>query len=579
MLDDYAPLIDKWLEEDRKNWHKQRHTARRVFERLAAEHSFEGSYSTVQRYVKRCKEEHRGSGSQYLDQDWPPGQMQVDFGQADFRIVGVRTRMHNLVCAFPFSNVGLAQVFYGETAECVCEGLSAVFEHIGGVPRKIVFDNATGVGRKVCGVISTSKLFSAFAAHYGFSYAFCSPRAGHEKGSVENKVGAMRRSLFVPVPQFDNVRRYNERLLDMSIGHSDKAHYRKGESQLALFEEDCFALSPLPDSRFSAVSYTEHKADKYGNVVLDGRHRYSTDPAYANCRLIVGAGAFDVDIYDREGAHIVTHERGWGDKPTESIEPVSQLALLCRKPGGWHESRVRSALPDDVRRWIELVTIDEVNPSIEEMVTLVAAFQHFLDEGKKVALIMAGLPYGVTSLLSGKSTSFLRRAARYELQALSDYEVEEALVRTMKDGGKTFEPDALEAAVKAIKGFPFMLQLVGYRVWWMAESSSVIDISSVDAAANIARKELEQRIYDAVWFELSEADKSFLQAMTEDSEITRQADLPSRLNKPSGHVSKYKKRMLQQGVIRERSRGLLEFCLPGFKEYFDERIAEERGAA
>ncbi len=82
------------------------------------------------------------------------------------------------------------------------------------------------------------------------------------------------------------------------------------------------------------MSYTEHKADKYGNVVLDGRHRYSTDPAYANRRLIVGAGAFDVDICDREGAHIVTHERGWGDKPTESIEPVSQLALLCRKPGG-----------------------------------------------------------------------------------------------------------------------------------------------------------------------------------------------------------------------------------------------------
>lgn len=261
--------------------------------------------------------------------------------------------MHNLVCAFPFSNVGLAQVFYGETAECVCEGLIAVFEYIRGVPRKIVFDNATGVGRKICGVISTSKLSSAFAAHYGFSYAFCSPRAGHEKGSVENKVGAMRRSLFVPIPQFDNVRRYNRRLLDMSVTHSDKAHYRKGESQLALLEEDCFALSPLPDSRFAAVSYTKHKADKHGNVVVGGRHRHSTDPAYANCRLIVGAGAFDVDIYDSEGTHIVTHERGWGDKPTESVDPVSQLALLCRKPGGWHESRVRSALPDEVRQWID----------------------------------------------------------------------------------------------------------------------------------------------------------------------------------------------------------------------------------
>ncbi len=128
------------------------------------------------------------------------------------------------------------------------------------------------------------------------------------------------------------------------------------------------------------------------------------------------------------------------------------------------------------------------------------------------------------------------------------------------------------------KGSLFMLQLVGYRVWRMAESSSVIDISSVDAAANIARKELEQRIYDAVWFELSEADKSFLQAMTEDSEITRQADLPSRLNKPSGHVSKYKKRMLQQGVIRERSRACLNFA-SRIQRDFDERIAEERGAA
>ncbi len=223
-----------------------------------------------------------------------------------------------------------------------------------------------------------------------------------------------------------------------------------------------------------------------------------------------------------------------------------------------------------------LVTIDEVNPSIEEMATLVAAFQHFLDEDKKVALIMAGLPYGVSSLLSGKSTSFLRRAARYELQALNDYEVEEALVKTMKDGGKTFEPDALKVAVEAIKGFPFMLQLVGYRAWRMAENSSVVDVSSVNTATSVARKELEQRVYEAVWFELSEADKSFLLAMTKDEQTTRQADLSSRLGKPSGHVSKYKKRMLQQGVIQERSKGLLEFCLPGFKEYFIERIAEER---
>lgn len=209
-----------------------------------------------------------------------------------------------------------------------------------------------------------------------------------------------------------------------------------------------------------------------------------------------------------------------------------------------------------------LVTVDEVNPSIEEMTTLVAAFQHFLDEGKKVALIMAGLPYGVSSLLSGKSTSFLRRAARYELQALSDYEVEEALVRTMRDGGKSFEDDALGAAVAATKGFPFMLQLVGYRAWRMADDSSIVSLQNVNDATSVARKELEQRVYEAVWFELSEADKSFLLAMTEDVGMTRQSDLAARLGKSVGTSRDTKSACCSRALSRKGRRACWSFaCL------------------
>ncbi len=223
-----------------------------------------------------------------------------------------------------------------------------------------------------------------------------------------------------------------------------------------------------------------------------------------------------------------------------------------------------------------LVTVDEVTPDVQEMATLVAAFQHFLDEDRKVALVMAGLPYGITSLLSGKSTSFLRRAARYELGTLSDYEVQEALIKTMRDGGKSFDPAALNAAVKEIEGSPFMLQLVGYRAWRFADGRDNVSMDDVVESAQVARAELKQRVCEAVYFELSEADKSFLLAMTQDSAVTRQIDMTSRLGKPSGHVSRYKKRMLEQGIIQERSKGYLEFCLPGFKEYFMERIAEER---
>ena len=198
-----------------------------------------------------------------MNQVGVPAELQVDFGQADFWVRDVKTRLHDLVCDFPFSNVGLAQPFSGENAECVCQGLISVFEYIGGVPKRLIFDNATGVGRKICGIIRTSELFRAFAAHYGFNYAFCNPGAGHEKGAVENKVGALRRNLFVPVPKFDNIDLYNRRLLDACMEYSNKDHYIKGISERELFVEDEFALMPLPDVPFTAVSWQRIRTDKY----------------------------------------------------------------------------------------------------------------------------------------------------------------------------------------------------------------------------------------------------------------------------------------------------------------------------
>ena len=353
MLDEHKPVVDMWIEEDRRNWHKQRHTATRIHERLVAEHGFEGSYSTVQRYVKEYKAAHKDQRDEYLDLEWRPGEMQVDFGQADFRVVGVRKRLHDLVCDFPFSNVGLAQVFPGETAECVCEGLMAVFRYIGGVPTRIVFDNATGVGRRICGEIRTSSLFAAFAEHFGFDYSFCNPRSGWEKGGVENKVGALRRSLFVPVPSFDRVDLYNKRLLDECMRMADKEHYLKGEPESQLFQEDLFAMSGLPAAPYSCVRWVTPKADKKGRVRVDGRHWYSTDPSLAGLELPVALGAATVEVHAPDGALVCTHRRAYGKAPTDTSDPGSQLALLANRPGAWDDSRVRAALPDDLRGYMD----------------------------------------------------------------------------------------------------------------------------------------------------------------------------------------------------------------------------------
>lgn len=140
----------------------------------------------------------------------------------------------NLVVPFPFSNVGLAQVFRGQNAECVCQGLKNAFEFVGGVPTRIVFDNAIGIGRKVSDRFRTMKLFAAFAAHYGFDFSFCNPNSGYEKGNVENKVGFIRRNLFVPMSSITNLGAYNKHLMPRCVALSDgKPRWLTGSSTMA----------------------------------------------------------------------------------------------------------------------------------------------------------------------------------------------------------------------------------------------------------------------------------------------------------------------------------------------------------
>lgn len=360
VLAPYEETIDSWLDDDCRNWRKQRHTATRVYVRLRDEEGYTGSYSTVQRYVKRRREEmarerERRDAEGFLTLRWLPGEVQVDFGEADFRVRGVVTRGEYLTVTFPHSNVGLTQVFWGETAECVCQGLLNVFEFVGGVPRRAVFDNATEVGRRVGGEVRTSELFRRFAAHYGLDYTFTNPYSGNEKGNVENKVGCHRRNLFVPVPSFHDVRAFNRRLLEDCLDLSEgKRHYRLGTPESELFGEDREALSPLPPAAFSCVRWETRRCNKQGTITVGGVHRYSAGPAYARREVAVALGAFDVAVCDCETGEVVAaYEREWGEAPTDSSDPTLQLRLLCMRPAGWRGSSVRASLPAELVAFLD----------------------------------------------------------------------------------------------------------------------------------------------------------------------------------------------------------------------------------
>jgi len=367
-LDPYKETIDRWLTDDKTVWHKQRHTAKRIYERLCIETDFDGSYPIVQRYVKEQKASTGGSA--FLDLVWEPAVAQVDFGQADIIIFGDKRRIHYLVVSFPFSNVGLTQIFFGENAECVCEGLQDIFGFVGGVPKVCVFDNGAGIGKKVMDKVRLTDLFARFELHFGFESRFCNPDSGHEKGNVENKVGTLRRNLFVPVPVVDDLEGYNSRLLLRCMEESDDIHYRKGERCNDLFGSDLDALRPLPENPFTCIRYEKYKADKHGNICIGGKHRYSTDAMFGGREMIVGIGAFTVEIYDSRGNDVACHRRIYTDGPDESVDPSASLRLLVSRPGAWQNSRVRLAMPDELRRHIDSVDKDMLRSYLRNISSL-----------------------------------------------------------------------------------------------------------------------------------------------------------------------------------------------------------------
>ena len=367
LLDPYRPLIVSWLEDDRKEWRKQRHTSHRIWVRLTTEEGVECAESTVRDYVRMLREElGHSDADDFLDQVWPPGEAQADFGEADFCIRGVKTRMSYFVLTFPYSNIGIAQVFPGENAECVCQALRNVFEFVGGVPGRVVFDNATGVGRRVCEKVRTTELFGAFAAHYNFAFSFCNPDAGHEKGSVEAKVRYLRSNLFVPVPRMTDPAKYNAKLPGMCMGLS-KEHYLKGEPEEQLFVEDKFAMAGLPAKPFDVVRYERPKADKKGKVKLDGQHSYSSDPSLAGRELIAAMRATTVTLYTAAGEFVCEHPRAYGKAPTDTSDPASQLAVLAVKAGGWVNSRVRFAVPDELREHMDSLPKPDLRAELRVM--------------------------------------------------------------------------------------------------------------------------------------------------------------------------------------------------------------------
>lgn len=365
---------------------KQRHTATRVYERLVAECGFTDSYSSVQRWVKRRRQEHRAQSDGFAELEWAPGSAQVDFGQARAVVAGVERVVHFLAVSFPYSNMRWVAALPGETAECVCQGLLEVFERTGMTPTPVVFDNATGVATATPMALTQTRLFSPFCAYYGFEPRFRDPYSGHEKGSVENAVGFARRNLMVPMPSAESFRTPARVRLDTYERIAGSDHYRHGVPVREPFEAEKDHMPPLPGIGFDPCDWRSAKADKTGSVVIDA-NRYLAGPRWRSIRLQAGVRVFEIELRDPDGGHIVTLERVWGKSAKTQMDPASLLAIIARKPRIWGESPIRNDFPDTVRSLLDRMS-GRVRADLLDDILVVAAECGFAATVKAVETVI-----------------------------------------------------------------------------------------------------------------------------------------------------------------------------------------------
>lgn len=214
-----------------------------------------------------------------------------------------------------------------------------------------------------------------------------------------------------------------------------------------------------------------------------------------------------------------------------------------------------------------LVTVDEIDPNCEELIDFIDTYQHFVAEGRDVALLMAGLPSKVSQLLLDKSVSFIRRAFRHTLGAIDYYEVEEALFETITEAGKSIEQNTLAFATKATKGFPFAIQLVGYYMWRLSHGRDVITLEDAQEAVRQADEGIISSIIVPTVQELTQREQEYLMAMAQDDGPSSTSEIAHRMGISMTNASNLRRRLREHGVIKDVRMGVVDFEMPSMRQY------------
>lgn len=353
VMESFKEIVDTWLQEDQLIHKKQRHTAKKVFQRLCKEHNFKGGYRTVCAYVNKRKLSMKLETAEVFQRlDHPKGEAQVDFYTMKVSKQCDLIDYKVLVLSYPYSNGAFVHPVPSENQECFLEALRMLFEKSGGVPHTIWFDNLSSAVVHVAkeGKRTLTDGFIKFKSHYGFNGVFCNPARGNEKGNVENKCGYTRRNWCVPIPVFEGQESLSKELDKRAISDMDRSHYEKTTKICDLWNEEKQRLKKLPSEPYEVYKLENAVVNNYGEVKVDKLNItvFGTKPGQC---LPIKITWDQIIVLDNDYKTLTAIPRPYTDRAYEL--PWKEIFKgYVRKPRSVTHSQFTKMLPKELREYV-----------------------------------------------------------------------------------------------------------------------------------------------------------------------------------------------------------------------------------
>lgn len=394
-LDGFSAIIDQWRHDDLGVHRKQRHTAKRVFERLRAEHGFTGGYTIVKDYMR---EHERRGREMFVPLAHGPGHAQADFGEAVVVIGGVEQKAHFFALDLPHSDACYIRAYPAATSEAWVDGHVHGFAFFGRVPQSVLYDNDRCLVARILpdGTRQRAGLFSGFLSHYLIHDRYGRPGKGNDKGSVEGLVGYARRNFMVPLPRFASWEEFNvwledqcrKRQADILRGHSETIGQR--------LARDLMAMAELPPAPFEACDQATGQVNSQ-SLVRYKTNDYSVPVAYGH-RNVWLRGYVDLVVIGCGGEIIARHPRCYA-REDMVFDPVHYLPLLEKKIGALDQAAplVEWDLPAEFQTMRRLMEARMIKAGRREYVQVLRLLETFeLDDlhiAVKTALRMGAVGF------------------------------------------------------------------------------------------------------------------------------------------------------------------------------------------